>query len=162
MNDQESTQHTSFINSIHRPQRQSESLDAVTCALCGERARKVPRQTVQAMISVSLRSIKDGDYYFCRTTTCPMVYFSADGSSQFTTIQVREQVYQKEPANPNVKVCYCFQHTLGEIQTAPRASQDAIIADINAGIQAEQCACDLRNPQGTCCLGNVRRVVGEG
>jgi hypothetical protein len=45
----------------------------------------------------------------------------------------------------------------------------AIVDDIKAGIKAGQCACDLRNPQGTCCLGNVRawlaqpaRVGGEG
>lgn len=33
-------------------------------------------------------------------------------------------------------------------------------ADITAGIRAGQCACDLRNPQGICCLGNVRRLIG--
>ena len=32
----------------------------------------------------------------------------------------------------------------------------AIIDDISTGINAGQCACDLRNPQGSCCLGNVR------
>jgi hypothetical protein len=30
---------------------------------------------------------------------------------------------------------------------------------VTAGVQADQCACDIRNPQGSCCLGNVRAVV---
>jgi hypothetical protein len=33
------------------------------------------------------------------------------------------------------------------------------VDDINTGISAEQCACDLRNPQGSCCLGNVRGLI---
>ena len=35
----------------------------------------------------------------------------------------------------------------------------AIVDDINTGINAGQCACDLRNPQGSCCLGNVRGLI---
>ena len=41
----------------------------------------------------------------------------------------------------------------------PQTDRAALIDDIDAGIQAGQCACDLRNPQGSCCLGNVRGLV---
>ena len=34
-----------------------------------------------------------------------------------------------------------------------------MIAAVEAGIRAGKCACDIRNPQGSCCLGNVRAVV---
>ena len=34
-----------------------------------------------------------------------------------------------------------------------------MVDDIHAGINAGQCACDLRNPQGSCCLGNVRGLI---
>jgi hypothetical protein len=33
------------------------------------------------------------------------------------------------------------------------------VDDINTGINTEHCACDLRNPQGSCCLGNVRSLI---
>jgi hypothetical protein len=56
-------------------------------------------------------------------------------------------------------VCYCFKHRIGEIHTATHETRLAILDDINAGIQADQCACDLRNPQGSCCLGNVRDLI---
>jgi hypothetical protein len=73
----------------------------------------------------------------------------------FRVDELREEVYQKEPNNPEVPVCYCFQHTLGSIQAATIDQRQAILEDIKAGIKAEQCVCDLRNPQGACCLGNV-------
>jgi hypothetical protein len=84
------------------------------------------------------------------------VYFTGDGTQTFTSDQVRERVYQKEPEVPDMWVCYCFRHTVGEIQGAPDPA--TIVADITAGIHAGQCACDLRNPQGSCCLGNVRAL----
>jgi hypothetical protein len=49
----------------------------------------------------------------------------------------------------------------GDICTASSAARMAIVDDISVGIDAEQCACDLRNPQGACCLGNVRGLIKE-
>jgi hypothetical protein len=137
----------------------AERIDAF-CPDCGQKGKIVAGQTVKSLLSVSLRLVQDSQYYFCRTAACPVVYFNADGSSRFTTDQVRERVYQKEPDREDVKVCYCFYHTAGEIRTSSPADVKEIIAEINAGIQADQCACDLRNPQGSCCLGNVRRLLG--
>jgi hypothetical protein len=37
--------------------------------------------------------------------------------------------------------------------------QFILIEEIKAGIKTGQCACDIRNPQGSCCLGNVSAVV---
>ena len=129
------------------------------CPDCGSRAKSVPGQTVKAMLAVSLRQVRDTEYLFCGTHDCPVVYFSADGTQTFTTHDVRERVYQKEPDADEVFVCYCFRRTIGDARAATLAAQRAILDDINAGIKSGQCACDLRNPQGTCCLGNVRQVI---
>jgi hypothetical protein len=131
------------------------------CPECGQGGKVVQGQTVKALLSVTLRSIEDRDYYFCRTPSCPVVYYSQDGSSTFTTAQVRERVYQKEPAAGDVLVCYCFRHPLAEIRAASHAKRLAMLDDINAGIHAGQCACDLRNPQGSCCLGNVKGLLKQ-
>jgi len=48
---------------------------------------------------------------------------------------------------------------VGELLTGSPAERSLIIEDIQAGITAGQCACDLRNPQGTCCLGNVQKLA---
>jgi hypothetical protein len=129
------------------------------CPECGKTAKPVQGQTVKALLSVSLRDVRDVDYLFCRTQTCPVVYFSPGGEQTFTVDQVRERVYQKESEADEVWVCYCFRHTVGDIRAASPKTRAAIVDDINAGINAGQCACDLRNPQGSCCLGNVRGLI---
>ena len=129
------------------------------CPECGKTGKPVQGQTVKAMLSVSLRSVQDTDYLFCRTQICPVVYFTVDGEQTFTVEQVREHVYQKEPEAEDVFVCYCFRYTLGSIRAALPEDRTAIVDEINTGINAGQCACDLRNPQGSCCLGNVRGMI---
>ena len=130
-----------------------------TCPECGKRGKPVQGKTIKALLSVSLRQVQDVNYLFCRTQTCPIVYFSTDGEQTFTVEQVREPVYQKEPKAEDVFVCYCFCHTVGNLRAASTNGRIAIVDDINTGINAGQCACDLRNPQGSCCLGNVRSLI---
>jgi hypothetical protein len=74
---------------------------------------------------------------------------------------VRERVFQKEPA-PDVLVCYCFRYSRVTIQQSDGAGRAAMLADIVAGTRQGQCACELRNPQGSCCLGNVRTLLRSG
>lgn len=129
------------------------------CPRCGEKGKPVQGQTVKALVAVSLREVQDTAYWFCQTPTCLVVYFSAAGGQTFSVDQVRERVYQKEPEAMDVPVCYCFRHVVGDVRAASPEERGAIVDEINAGIQAGQCACDLRNPQGSCCLGNVRRLI---
>ena len=143
-------------STVHRVTR---SLTA--CPTCGEIGKPVQGQTVKALLSVTLRQVQNTDYLFCRTPTCPVVYFSLDGGQVFTVEQVREHVYQKESTADEIFVCYCFRHTVGEIRAASPEARLAILEDVQTGIEADQCACDLRNPQGSCCLGIVRRVLQE-
>ncbi len=141
---------------LQRPARQM-----ALCSSCGEKGKPVQTQTVKAMLAVSLRAMTDGEYLFCRTPTCPVVYFSADGNQTFVVEQLRERVYQKESQADDVLVCNCFHHTVGETRAASAQARLLIVEDINQGIQAGQCACELRNPQGSCCLGNVRGLIKQ-
>lgn len=139
---------------VERPRRTVRA-----CPACGGMGKPVQGQTVKALLSVSLREVRDVQYLFCKTADCPVVYFSADDEQIFRVDQVRERVYQKEPDSDEVLICYCFRHKAGEVRAASPESRAAILDDINAGIDAGQCACDLRNPQGSCCLGNVRGLI---
>ena len=130
-----------------------------TCPECGKTGKPVQEQTVNAMLSVSLRRVQDMKYLFCRTPTCPVVYFSVDGEQTFTIDQVRERVYQKGPDRADVLICYCFHQTVGDLRASSPEARTAIVDDINTGINAGQCACDLRNPQGSCCLGNIHAMA---
>jgi hypothetical protein len=118
-------------------------------------------QTVKAMLAVTLRRIQDTKYLFCRTPACPVVYFSHGGGQTFIASQVRERVYQKELQAEDVFICYCFRHYVGELRSATPQARLVVLDDINNGIDAGLCACDLRNPQGSCCLGNVRSLIKQ-
>lgn len=132
------------------------------CPQCGQKGRRVDTQTVKAMLARSLYAIRSTDYYFCSTVGCSVVYFAADGEQTFGEDELRERVYQKHPDDEEVLICYCFRHTPRSIgEQWQQTGQSAVIETITVGTQTGQCACDIRNPQGTCCLGNVRQLVRQ-
>jgi hypothetical protein len=143
-------------------QNLKRSLRAVSaCPECSKTGKAIQGQTVKSLLSVSLRQLQGVQYLFCRTQTCPVVYFSVDSEQIFKVEQVRERVYQKEPEAKDISVCYCFRHTVGEFLAALPKNRMILMEDIKTGINAGQCACDVRNPQGSCCLGNIRRMIKQ-
>ncbi len=129
------------------------------CPVNGKKGRPVQNQTVKALLKISLRSVHETQHFFCSDKDCPVVYYTADGNQTFGINELREAVYQKDPANLSIPICYCFQHTVGKIQAGSSHERQIIVEDIKQGIATGQCACDLRNPQGSCCLGNVNKLV---
>jgi len=112
------------------------------------------------MLALPLTEVRDMEYRFCRTPDCPTVYYSEDGQQRFREDDLRERVHQKHPHDDDVFVCYCFRHTPLSIRSEILTTGGSTVVEtITAGIKAGQCACDIRNPQGSCCLGNVRAVV---
>jgi hypothetical protein len=117
---------------------------------------------LKALLAVPLSELAPVQYNFCPAPDCPTVYYSTDGQQCFDESDLRESVYQKHPNDEATFVCYCFRHTVGSIRAELiRTGQSTVVDQITAGIRAGQCACDIRNPQEDCCLGNVRRVVEQ-
>ncbi len=118
--------------------------------------------TLKALLSVPLTEIRYADYLFCRMPDCPIVYFSASAEQVFSESALRDMVYQKPSGDEGVFVCYCFRHTAGSVKAerVESAGGDAVQA-VTAGIQRGLCACEIRNPQGSCCLGNRTGVTAE-
>ena len=130
-----------------------------TCPGSGQKGRPVPHRTIKAFLNPSLRALRETDYFFCPDQECPVVYFTADGTQTFTVEDLHEPVYQKKPDDPHVLICYCFRYTVGSFQAATAEQRQAILLDIKQRTRADQCECDLRNPQGACCLGNVVKLI---
>lgn len=128
------------------------------CPTNGQRGRAVDSVTLKALLARPLTEVHDTDYRFCPDPTCPTVYYGTDGQC-FREEDLRERVYQKHPDDDTVFVCYCFRHRVGDVRRDGAAPENARIAAITAGIVAGKCACDLRNPQGSCCLGNARALL---
>jgi len=97
-------------------------------------------------------------FRFCRTATCKVVYFHADGD-RLEKKDVRLRVGLKESEDP-VPICYCFGFTKAMVGKEIRETGRCAIPErIAAEIKAGRCACEIRNPQGSCCLGNVSIAV---
>jgi hypothetical protein len=98
-----------------------------------------------------------GPFYFCTDPACDLVYFSAD--QRFRIAEIRVPVWQKEPFGTRM-VCYCFGENEAEMRREIEATGVCAAASrVREHIAAKRCACEIRNPRGSCCLGDVIAAV---
>lgn len=129
------------------------------CGECGETGRAVSRQTVAHHVkSEKLASVETDEYKFCSSKNCPVVYYSASGGA-FTVEDARELVTVKSSGDER-PLCYCFGFTEGfarrEIEQTGASS---VPQQVSRFIKEKLCACEIRNPSGACCLGEINRTV---
>lgn len=144
-----------------KTQTESDSSAAIHCPDCGQPGRAVSAVTIESLVTTEARTriaSTDG-FRFCATADCPVIYHQPATGLRLDAGAVRVPVFQKS-TSPERPVCYCFQHTVGEIETQVRATGASTVpADIKAQCALGRDACERNNPQGSCCLGNVARVV---
>lgn len=125
------------------------------CPVSGAAASHVNRATIKALLTeAALARLTPGPHLFCPQPDCDIVYFTPSGST-YGRQDLRVPVWQKEKPGSRM-ICYCF----GENESAmrdeiAREGATAAAARIRAHIQADRCACEIRNPRGVCCLGDV-------
>ena len=124
------------------------------CPGCGRPGRAVARITLKALLRPrALMRLTAADHCFCATTDCDVVYFGTDETFRREDLSV--PVFQKEPPGNRV-VCYCFAVSESDItRDLAESGRSSAAERITQHIQQERCACEVRNPQGSCCLGNV-------
>jgi CopZ-like zinc binding protein len=132
-----------------------------SCPLCGEIGRPVADATIRSMLGPELsRGLLATERRFCKTPGCDVVYYAAAGPV-VRKQEVRVRIGLKEKEDP-IPLCYCFGFDRADVerevaQTGHCTIPERIAADIVAG----RCACQIRNPSGACCLGEVRAAAGE-
>ena len=132
---------------------------ARACASCAERGSPVQLQTVKALLTeVALRRVQLTHYRFCASPACETVYFG-DAGDQFGTDDLRVPVWQKQLSGGRL-LCYCFGETESDIRSELlEHGRTEVVVRIREHIAAQRCACDIRNPRGACCLGDVIAAV---
>lgn len=136
-----------------------------TCPACGQYGVTVQLRTVKALLKeLALRRIQLTHYRFCSNAACDVVYFG-DAGDPFGAKDIRMPVGHKQPPGTRL-LCYCFGETEAVIRHELIQTGRADVVDrIREHIAAERCACDIRNPRGACCLGDViaaaRRIAAE-
>jgi hypothetical protein len=133
------------------------------CPVSDRRGVPVSALTVKALLTdLALCRFEPAAFRFCPDPHCRVVYFDAVGRC-FLTTEIRVSVWQKEPFGER-SICYCFAESEASIRREIGASGRSMAVErVRGHIDAGRCACELRNPRGACCLGDliaaVRRVA---
>lgn len=113
--------------------------------------------TLEALVRPeALARLGGGNVDFCPTADCATVYFSEDQALHQDDVSV--PVFQKQAAGDRV-VCYCLGIQENRIREEVESTGISSAADrIRALVQSGECRCEVVNPQGTCCLGQVSAI----
>src|SRR5579859_1243758 len=133
----------------------------VRCPASGAPGTAVEERTVKALLTErALQRFVPAEYRFCPDANCEVVYFSAQ-ETRFSIADIRVAVWQKRPFGDR-RVCYCFGESEASIrEEIASAGQSSAIDRIREHIAAGRCACDLRNPRGACCLGEIAAAIAR-
>ncbi len=132
----------------------------MSCPECRSGSKQVDTLTVKSLVRQLPLGMVPAQYYFCEAPACDVVYFSSNPQAPtFHRADLLVRVGLKEKHDP-VPVCYCFgvarRDIADEIQ---RTGKSTIAERIQAEVRAGNCACEVKNPSGKCCLGDVIRTV---
>lgn len=133
------------------------------CPVCGLQGRKVKAITPASLLTEAAKLRLDGSdgYRYCKSGSCKVVYFRDSDGTRFTTDDLKVPVFQKSTHDSRT-VCYCFDHTVASIREEIRLTGTSKIPDtITEKCRKGLDRCVELNPQGACCLGNVKQVVKE-
>ena len=130
------------------------------CLFCQRQSHTVSRRTMLLMLKPKFFDrIGDGQYYYCASSDCEVVYFPETEGTQFYKEDLRVRVGAKEKKDPK-PICYCFGFDESDFgNEICETGQTTIPAQIIKMVKAGMCACDTRNPSGACCLGEITKTV---
>jgi hypothetical protein len=133
------------------------------CPENGARSKQVDMLTVKSLVRRLPLGMPNTQYYFCEAQDCDVVYFALDRQAPiFRRDGLLVRVGMKETTDP-IPVCYCFGFTHGDIRDEiAETGQSTIAQRIAVEVKAGNCACEVKNPSGKCCLGEVALMAKDG
>ncbi len=126
-----------------------------SCSACGTKGVQVDVLTAKALMTpAALRRGIPGAPRFCASATCSVVYFDDLSDRRVEESELTVPVYAKHPQQANMPVCYCFDYSVGDVKAQTARISEIVRAEVEAG----HCACEVKNPRGACCLGDIIRI----
>jgi Zinc binding domain len=122
------------------------------CPECGTVCKCVEMRTIYHQVSFpENQAITSGTYFFCTTKDCANAYFSITG------IYIPKQHLKTHQDIQNDKLCYCFDIDTADYLTALSTNQAETIKNfVIQRTKLGECACELKNPSGQCCLAKFK------
>lgn len=131
--------------------------DRSVCPECNADCAPVKLRTLYHQIRFpENQKLTPDDYYFCSDKDCSTAYFSSDGICISKSLLVNRQTVQ------NDTLCYCFDISSACYLAALRSHTAGQIKDfVVQRTQSSECACEIRNPSGKCCLAKFNHLENE-
>lgn len=126
-----------------------------SCLGCDGKTKRVGPETVTSLVPLRKEQDNDG-FRFCPAQSCDVVYSRRAIDTRVHEHELAVEVFQKSSRRDR-PVCYCFGYSVHDVEV----DGPAIIDDIEAKCREGLDRCEELNPQGRCCLGNVRKVASE-
>lgn len=124
------------------------------CPECGIACKPVEMRTLyhQVRFPANQEIISD-TYYFCPNKSCTTAYFSTVGNN------IPKQHLTTYQDIQNAKLSFCFDIHAADYLTALRTNNAEPIKNfVIQRTKSGECACELRNPSGQCCLARFKQL----
>jgi hypothetical protein len=128
----------------------------MNCPVSGTRSKQLDLLTVKSHVRHLKFAMPATQYYFCTAQGCDVVYFPSNSEAPiFSRDDLLVPVAAKE-SSEEAPICYCFGVNRRQIREEFEAiGRCSVVEKIKAEIQAGRCACEVKNPSGKCCFGDV-------
>ncbi len=122
------------------------------CAQCGAICRSVEMRTVYLQLRFpENQAVTPDHYFFCPAKTCSIGYFSTAGNIIPSLHLKSHHDIQQD------RLCYCFDIDATDYVDALRANRAEAIKDfVIQRTKSGECACEITNPSGLCCLAKFK------
>ncbi|MGE6616684.1 putative iron-sulfur cluster-binding metallochaperone [Bacillus mycoides] len=130
------------------------------CPSCENKAKNVNLITLKSLLKPSALETLNAkeNHYFCSNEDCDVVYFDTNNKKYFVS-DIKVAVNQKDDS-ATTPICYCFDWTKEKIkQYVKNGLTPNPVEHIRENIRENRCGCEVNNPQGSCCLGNVTTYI---
>jgi hypothetical protein len=137
--------------------------DDFKCPVCASVGAKVENITITSHLIEEYIPLLDNraSYKFCKNPKCKVVYFYANKKQIFKIKNIKSKVTLKDPAL-DVAVCYCFNYTrLSILDEIRLTGESSCLSVVMTKIQNKECFCKLSNPQGDCCIVNMKKWIAD-
>ncbi|MFW5443361.1 MAG: putative iron-sulfur cluster-binding metallochaperone [Methylococcaceae bacterium] len=130
------------------------ALAVLECPQCGISCKKISMKTVFHQVKFpDILDVDIANYYYCADKTCSVGYFSQPGKTILKN-QLRAFTELK-----NNKLCYCFDiNTEQYVNSLKDETASTIKIFVIQKTKAGDCACEIRNPSGQCCLADFKQL----
>ena len=131
------------------------------CPICHQVAKGVLDKTLKSLLTKNAKSKLSSldEFYYCKNSSCKVVYFK--DNIILTQEDMSIVVGLKDGSIP-ATICYCFKWTKEKIKIELKETgKTKALHDIKTKMKTIGCNCEMLNPSGRCCLGDVSKAIKE-